>query len=261
MAPPEIEEPAHESNEAEDSPWADLGRLISLSDGIFAFAMTLLVIELVVPSPPSALGGAALEKWLHGQLGADLPALLGYVFAFTMIAIWWMSHQRLFLRVRRVDQLFQWVNMLFLLTISVTPFVLGVLIAGNDAGTFLGAGLFLGTESLSSLLLTGMWYYATEGHRLVDPNLSSRVIERSRAITLSRTGIFLGAFAIAFIQPSWGLDALGLIYVFQVIQARRRRDEPPRGPILTLIHALRDRKRSTPRSGPSPLPDANRSRN
>ena len=256
MAPPEIDEPAHEADEAEDSPWADLGRVISLSDGIFAFAMTLLVIELVIPKPPGSLGNAALEVWLHGRLGAELPAFLGYAFAFTMIAIWWMSHQRLFLRVRRVDQLFQWLNMLFLLTVSVTPFVLGVLVAGNDSDTILGAGLFLGTESVSSLLLTGMWYYATEDRRLVDASLSSRVIERSRAITLSRTGIFLGAFAIAFIQPVWGLYALGFIYVFQVIQTRRRGDEAPRGPILTVIHALRHRAPPPPPPGGAPLPGA-----
>jgi uncharacterized membrane protein len=258
VAPPEVV--AHETDEAEDPPWVDLGRLVSLSDGIFAFAMTLLVIELVVPVPATSLSGSALEGFLGAKLRSDQIAFEGYAFAFTMIAIWWMSHQRLFLRVRRANQAFQWMNMAFLMAVSVTPFVLGLLVTGNDSGTFLGVAVFLGTESATSLLLSGMWYYATEGHRLVDPGLSERAIQRARAITLSRSGIFLGAFALAFWRPDIGLDALGLIYVFQIVQARRGKVGTEGGPITSAIHELRTRRasrRAAPKDGAA-LPDGRR---
>jgi len=251
VAPPEASVPAHETNEEEDSVWVDLGRLIALSDGIFAFAMTLLVIELVVPVPASPLSGAALEGFLGAKLQADEGVFLGYAFTFTMIAIWWMAHQRLFRRVRRANQTFQWMNMGFLMTISVTPFVLGLLIAPNDSDTLLGVAVFLGTESAASLLLTGMWFYATDHHRLVDPTMSASAIERARTITVSRTGIFVGAFALAFWHPTFGLDALLLIYVLQVLQARQRGGWALRGPIGTLIHEIRTPKAPRP-SSPSP---------
>ncbi len=254
MAPPEPGTPAHETDEIEDSPWVDLGRLISLSDGIFAFAMTLLVIELIVPVPSSPLSGAALEGFLGARLRADAGVFLGYAFAFTMIAIWWMSHQRLFLRVRRANQAFQWMNMAFLMAVSVTPFVLGLLVTGDDAETLLGVGVFLGTEAATSLLLTGMWYYATEHHRLVDPTMGEGAIHRARTVTLSRSGIFLGAFGLAFWHPGFGLDALLLIYVLQVVQARKGRGGGSIGPIGALVQELRSRRShagSAPPGGPS----------
>jgi uncharacterized membrane protein len=255
VAPPESGTPAHETDEAEDPPWVDLARLISLSDGIFAFAMTLLVIELVVPAPATGLGKVALEGFLGAELRNEEGVFLGYAFAFTMIAIWWMSHQRLFLRVRRSDQLFQWMNTAFLMAVSVTPFVLGLLVSQNDSETLLGVGVFLGTEAATSLLLTGMWFYATEDRRLVDATLSDRVIQRSRTISLSRSGIFLGAFGLAFYNPGWALDALLLIYVLQGYQARRGTGGGGVGPISALAHELRSRRRKKA-AGPGGPPPA-----
>jgi uncharacterized membrane protein len=219
----------------EASPWVDLPRLISLSDGIFAFAMTLLVIELVVPIPKPLLQGAALEGFLGASLRGDAFEFLGYAFAFTMIAIWWVSHQRLFLRLKRADPRFQWMNLAFLMTVSVTPFVLGLLVSPNASGTLLGAGVFLATEAATSLLLSGMWFYATDGHRLVDPGMSRAAIERQRAVTLTRSGIFVAAVGLAFLNPSWGLDSLILIYVLQAVQTRRRRRRKPEPPAFGTV--------------------------
>ena len=117
------------------------------------------------------------------------------------------------------------------------------------------SALYAGTESATSLLLTGMWYYATEHRRLVDATMSDAAIERARLVTLSRSGIFLGAFGLAFVRPDWGLDALLLIYVFQVIQARRGKQRGAQGPISTLISELRRPK--APTSPPS-LPETPR---
>ena len=65
-----------------------MGRILSLSDGIFAFAMTLLVINLAVPTRP--LGGPALT----GYLGGLEPGLVAYVVGFVIIGSFWVGHHR-----------------------------------------------------------------------------------------------------------------------------------------------------------------------
>src|ERR671939_206347 len=78
-------------------PDSHLNRLLALADGVFAIALTLLAVELTLPEAAAdfheeALLSALLEAW---------PKLLSYVISFTMIAVFWQAHHRLFLQVRR----------------------------------------------------------------------------------------------------------------------------------------------------------------
>ncbi len=103
----------------------DLGRIVSLSDGVFAFALTLLVLSLTVPLPK-----APAMTFSNGQLGAALGAdwytFLAYGFAFVMIALWWSIHNRTFYYIAKFDSTLVWLNLLLLAQIAVMPFVLGV---------------------------------------------------------------------------------------------------------------------------------------
>lgn len=134
----------------------DLGRIVSLSDGVFAFAMTLLVLSLVVPSFPA--GTSVTEGGLVHKLWGDWPTFLGYAFAFIMIAIWWIVHNRTYQYIARFDSGLVWINMILLMQIAVMPFVLGVYTTYSTHRV--AVDLFAGIQVTLGLTTTGLWEYA-----------------------------------------------------------------------------------------------------
>ena len=89
-------------------------RLEAFSDGVFAIAITLLILTIHVPEvSPDALGRALLQQ---------LPQVATYVLSFFVVALYWLAHHRMSHVVKQVDGTFVWLNMLWLLFVSVLPF-------------------------------------------------------------------------------------------------------------------------------------------
>src|SRR5262245_9395560 len=99
------------------------GRIEAFSDGVFAIAITLLVLNLKVPElPPDAPPGALLPA-----LFEDLTSIQAYVLSFLVVGLFWMTHHRLFSYIQRYDALLVWMNLLMLLFVSVIPFPTAIL--------------------------------------------------------------------------------------------------------------------------------------
>jgi uncharacterized membrane protein len=180
-------------------------RLLTLSDGIFAVAMTLLVLDLHVPDLPAGSTGADLARALLG-LG---PRYLSYVISFLVIGNYWLGHHRVFRWIVRVDWQFAWLNLLFLLGITVLPFVTGVLGAYGDvreAGVFYAGGL-----TVVGLLWWLLWLYATARRRLVPPDLDGKVIAYNFWVALLPPVIFLASIGLSFASPLWAKLSWALI--------------------------------------------------
>ena len=94
------------------------GRIEALTDGIFAVAMTLLVLDLKLPDAIGGLNDGALRQALISLL----PKLESYVISFLVLCVFWLGHHRLMHLVRGVDHLFLWRNLLFILFITFVPF-------------------------------------------------------------------------------------------------------------------------------------------
>ena len=186
-------------------PGEDLGRIISLSDGVFAFALTLLVLGLTVPSVSGATDQQTSQQLWHALQG-DWPKFLGYVFAFAMIAIWWMNHHRTFRYIERYDIVLMWLNMLVLLEIAVMPFVLQVYAAYSPTQT--AVVLFASMQVITGGTLNVLWRYAAGGHRLVNPKLpideiryvANRGLLPAVAFAAS---IGISFFSVSFAEYSW----------------------------------------------------------
>jgi len=88
-------------------------RLEAFSDGVFAIAATLLVLELRVPADTTDLGGALLRLW---------PAYAAYLVSFVTIGIIWVNHHTLLEHCRRVDRRFLYLNLLLLVAVGIVPF-------------------------------------------------------------------------------------------------------------------------------------------
>lgn len=95
-----------------------LERLAALSDGVFAFAMTLLVLDLKVPSVSEVHSNAQL--W-HA-LGALAPRIVTYVMSFLTLGIFWLAQQAQLHHCRQSDKRLTWIHILYLLVVATMPF-------------------------------------------------------------------------------------------------------------------------------------------
>ncbi len=142
------------------------GRLDALTDGLFAIAMTILVLELHAPDLPVGAGLPAFKEALLRQW----PSMAGYMASFSLLGLFWYQHHWLTHGLRRVDAPFFVANLLFLLLAGSVPFTLALTlrlrtVGGSSAALipYLGclAGLMI---ALSLMAFTALWRDLLEPH-------------------------------------------------------------------------------------------------
>jgi uncharacterized membrane protein len=99
-------------------------RIAAFSDAVFAFAMTLLAIGIIVPD----VSGPMTENELLGILVGLIPNILGYFVCFLSVGLFWVGHHRMFRYIKRADSGLIWINLALMLFIAITPFSSSVLI-------------------------------------------------------------------------------------------------------------------------------------
>ncbi len=170
----------------------DMSRIISLSDGVFAFALTLLALSLVVPS---VTGNGPLGYALNHEYGA----FLGYVFAFVMISVWWINHHRFFRYVVRHDDVLIWINLALLLEVAVMPFVLKVF--ASYSTTQYGIVLFAAMQAVAGFTMNLLWRYASVA-KLLRPDLDPAIVRFHKIRGLLTPAVFLVSIAASFVNLS-----------------------------------------------------------
>ncbi len=130
------------------------GRVEALTDGIFAIAMTLLVLELKIPDLPK---NAATQEILH-RLGEEMPAFFSFLLSFMYCGLLWILHHMAMHFVRHVRMALVWLNVIFLLTISVLPFSCALL--GHFIRNLAAQEIYFGNMVLASSLLWLQWAIA-----------------------------------------------------------------------------------------------------
>lgn len=138
----------------------DPSRLVAFSDGVFAIAVTLLVLDIRLPSDSGPLPHALGTLW---------PSYLAYVITFLQIGQVWVNHHVMFDRVRFVDRFVFFVNTLLLMDIAFLPFVASVLSDAFRTGTGHGTAVVLYglTLWLAAALFNVTWDYARRRRRLL----------------------------------------------------------------------------------------------
>jgi TMEM175 potassium channel family protein len=193
----------------------DTGRIEAFSDGVFAIAITLLVIEIGVPEVHE---GGSLADDLRDQW----PSYLGYVISFITIGVMWINHNHLFHDIARTDYTLKILNLLLLMGIAFVPFPTAVLAEymqedGDQLATAVVA--FGGTFTVLALLFNALWLYASRTPGMLESVVSE---QRIRTRTLRYLpGIFLYGITIplAFVEPwiSIGIYAgLSVLYLIPV---------------------------------------------
>ena len=170
-----------------------LRRLEGFSDGVFAIAITLLVLELAVPRTAE---GHLLHSILHLW-----PSYLAYITSFLTIGVIWLQHSAITSALRAADATLYRLNLLVLLLVSFLPFPTKLLseFIGHSGPERITA-VFYGLTLLAlSLALTVFVRYAAENRRLVRDDFDEQTLQAAReykpALTLYVVGIFLALVA------------------------------------------------------------------
>ena len=129
-------------------------RLLSLSDNVIAFALTLLVLQVTVP-PLSQVADPTSAADLAAQLGSQSGHLVSYVIAFYIIAQFWLTHRRVFRRVEGARDSLAWWNFAFLATITIMPFTSSLL--GEYSSNPLAVDIFAANLLLAVLATRAMF--------------------------------------------------------------------------------------------------------
>lgn len=175
-------------------------RLEALSDGVFAIAMTLLVLELKVPEMSHHHSNAEMLD----QLLALVPAFLSYVLTFLIAGGFWFLHHVTFHFIRHTDRLLCWINLLFLMFVSLLPFSAGLL--GHLLVHPVSQLFYFGNQFLIAILLNAHWHYAIHQTDM-GPDVDSGEMRRVTFRVASTAVAFASAFLAAMVHPLFSLPA------------------------------------------------------
>jgi len=188
-------------------------RLEAFSDGVFAIAITLLVLEIRLPPQTEIEHAGGLARTLL----ALWPSYAGYVVSFVTIGIMWANHHEVIKLMSGVDHgLIVW-NLLLLMAISFTPFPTAVH-PGWDRNV--AVAFYCGSFTLTALFYNLLWRNASRQRRLIRPHVSD---ERVRAISRAYapgTFIYGAATAIAFVSVPAALAIVGGLALFYILPKR-----------------------------------------
>ena len=181
-------------------------RVEAFSDGVFAIAITLLVLTIAQPANYRNLTHELLTRW---------PSLAAYVVSFAVIGIMWLNHHSLFSSFERIDRGLFYLNLLLLLTITFLPYPTGVLgeALAKGEGTRTAAVFYGITMAVNAYAWTVLWLYASYHRRLLHASFPEE--ERALATLLFTIGVvmytlaigvaFLNAYAFLALQAAFGL--------------------------------------------------------
>jgi uncharacterized membrane protein len=188
----------------------ETGRIEAFSDGVFAIAVTLLVLELKVPQLAEEAGNG--ELW--SALLSRWPSYAAYLVSFMTILIVWVNHHRLFTIIQRADSRFLFINGLLLLVVTTIPFPTALLAEFFERpSASVACALYSGMFVLLALAFNAFWHYARR-HRLLGPSVSgAQVAAISHSLVFGPITYFV-AFLLAFVNvyASFGLCILLAIY-------------------------------------------------
>jgi uncharacterized membrane protein len=171
----------------------DTGRLESFSDGVFAVAITLLVLNLVVP-------GRAPNSWqLAAALGHEWPQYLAFVTSFCTVLIMWLNHHVIFRMAQRSDSALMFANGFLLLIVTVVPFVTALVARylGTPAAPT-AAAVYAGAFAIGNIAYNLLWWSIIHQRRLLHPHASPRQMRKLTISFLAGFPIYLVATALAF---------------------------------------------------------------
>ena len=187
-----------------------VSRLVAFSDGVFGFAITLLIVNVIGAFPP--LPSSASDERLLAVLFGLGSTFFSYALSFYVVGAYWIAHHRIFSSIIRSTSMLLWLNLTLLFFVVFLPFPTYLLGKYNSVVI---AVLYAATLSVISLCSTLIWEYAAFRHRLLPPDLDEKTILSNRASGWITSALFVLSIGVALLSPS-----LALIFWFAIFLIR-----------------------------------------
>jgi uncharacterized membrane protein len=210
----------------------DTGRLEAFSDGVFAIAITLLIIEIGVPH---VVGTESLSE----KLVELCPSYLGYAISFLVIGTVWANHHNRFRLISRSDHVLLSLNIVFLMCVAFIPFPTALLadyLSGTDEHRTTAVAVYSGTLAVTAVFFTILWLYAAGNYRLVDRAIDPLLLRAMTRRYVFGMVLYILAFALAFFSAAARLTLIVILALIFVLpepegprSARRTRERSVRG--------------------------------
>ena len=179
------------------------------TDGVFAIAATLLIIDVSVDAPGAELGSELKHSW---------PQYAAYAVSFLMIGIWWVNHHAYMAVIDRVDRTLLFGTIAFLACIAFLPFPTRLVAEHfRDDGVRAAAITYGLTMTAAAICATSFWFYAASGRRLIAETADQRVISAMSRALIPAVPINAAATLVALWSPYTALALFASLALFYVL--------------------------------------------
>lgn len=211
---------------------SDTARLETFSDGVIAIAITLLVLEITVPSikHDESLGHELLKDW---------ASYAGYVVSFLTLGTMWINHHNRFREIVRTDQALLSINTVLLMAMAFLPFSTALVaeyVTGSHEQQVTASAIYTGTTLAIAVLFNLLLHYVTGERGLIDDRLSAAEVRDTMRRYHTGLVMYFVSFLLSFV---WFPAALGICAIMAVVfilpepaarnAHRRGGEQPPNG--------------------------------
>jgi len=187
------------------------GRLETFSDGVFAIAATLLILDIQLPENGGSLTHELLRLW---------PSYGAYSISFITIGIMWINHHAVFEQIDRINRTFLVINILFLMVIAFIPFPTHVLAASLRGPDAQSAAFFYGLTNVAmAAAYACLWFYAAHGRRLIAPYADPRRVSGISRAFLPGIPLYTVATLSALLSAWLAVALYAAIAVFYILES------------------------------------------
>lgn len=197
---------------------ADTGRIEAFSDGVFAIAITLLVLDLHLPKTADGVWRGLVGQW---------PQFAAYLTSFFIIGIMWANHHSMFRSIVRADRVLLFLNLLLLLWTTLLPFPTRLVAAhlrDGGANAAQAEAVYSANLTLAAIAFSLIWLHAVRGGRLIAAPMGRQAEWRSIGRFSVGTLLYAATIGISFASPGAALGvqfALALYYLFEQVRPGR----------------------------------------
>jgi uncharacterized membrane protein len=190
----------------------ETGRIEAFSDGVFAIAITLLVLEISVPEGDfDNLWKGIADQW---------PAYLGYATSFLTVGGLWVVHHGIFRRLASADAMVMRLNILLLMLVSFLPFPTKLVAEAMElTSAERAAVIFYGVVLLAISVVTAvLWRYVADHRGLLEPGVTDEDVTAVTLLTAPNMGFYVVVVLLALLAPrvaAFGYLAIAVVALFR----------------------------------------------
>jgi uncharacterized membrane protein len=190
-------------------------RLEAFSDGVFAIAITLLVLTITTPDNYRHLGSELADRW---------PSYAAYVVSFAVIGIMWLNHHTIFGHFAKVDRNLVYLNLLLLATVVFIPYPTGIFgqALQRGEGERVAAVVYSVAMTVNALAWAALWLYGSSRRRLLDDAFPEAQRRTATVLFTIGSGIYALTIVVAIINAYVCLALHGALAVYYALDPLSR---------------------------------------